>query len=243
MAPSACIVCGQMPTVSSHVLPKALMRDMIDTPQGLSVYSLNADRLKLVQSGLIDNALLCHTHEKATETFDKYGIEFCRTFQDKAESTKSGNGYLVVNPRPDHLAKFAYACVWRHVMSKYGREVGLKLGRYEQLMRASIFEGEAPALPVVIGVSHLRNEQGLPQKICVPPFYSRALPANRWVFTVGYLDFMVFCDQRSLSPNLAGGLAHRDDPLLCVITDGQLYTESKVLRPLVQKMVEQRPKQ
>ena len=229
--------------MSSHVLPKALMRDMIDTPQGLSVFSLNTDRMKLVQSGLIDNALLCHTHEKATETFDKYGIEFCRAFQQKAEITKSENGFLVANPCPEYLAKFAYACVWRYVMSKYGREDGLKLGRYEKIISASIFEGEVPVLPVMIGMSHLRNEQGLPQKICVPPFYSRASPANRLVFTVGYLDFMVFCDQRSISPNFAGALAHHDDPLLCGKTEGLLFTESKVLGPLVRKMVEQRQKQ
>lgn len=242
MIQPACIVCEQMPTVSSHVLPKALMRDMIDTPQGLSVFSLNTDRMKLSQSGLIDNEMLCHEHEMATETFDKYGIEFCRAFQQKAESTKSGNGYLVANPRPDYLAKFAYACIWRYVMSKHGREVGLKLGRYEQIMRDSIFEGEAPSLPVMIGMSHLRNEGGSPQKICVPPFYSRASPANRWVFTVGYLDFMVFCDQRSISPNFAGALAHRDDPLLCGKTEGQLFTESKVLGPLVRKMAEHPPR-
>ena len=185
---SGCIICGKSPTVRSHVLPKGLMRDMIDTPQGLTVVSRDSDRSRLSQSGLIDANLLCSEHEKATEAYDKYGVEFCRAFEQLAVPTETGNGFMVPNPKPQMLARFIYACVWRYVTSRYGTEVALNLGRYEAIMRGCIFEGAECTLPVIVGLSHLRDSNGEPQTICVAPFYSRAAPANRWVLTIGYLD-------------------------------------------------------
>ena len=219
------------------------MRDIIDTPQGLSIVSINSERAKLTQSGLTDSGMLCGQHEQATQKFDKYGIEFCRAFHRKAEITKSGRGFIVPNPKPDMLANFVYACVWRYVMSTHGAVDGLKLGRYEAILRGCLFDGDDCLLPVIVGMSHLRDEHGEPQRLCIPPFYSRAAPANRWVFTVGYLDFMVFCDSRPIAHKLAGGLANRDNPLLCGKTDGQLFTESHVLQPLIRQIAkQQRPR-
>ena len=195
-----CLICAAPKTVKSHLFPRALVHDIRDQDKHVWVASTEQWGKKFHQSGEIDDAILCRQHEAETADADKYGVSFCRNFSKDAERAFNGHGFWVPNPKPQKLVSFACGIVWRHVVSRHGREFGYSLGRHEPVLSATMFgqvtNGQEPLL--VLGrVRTTIGGRTLP--LAMPPHPIRYQQSRIWRFCIADFIFDLVVDSRKPS--------------------------------------------
>lgn len=193
-----CILCGA-PSVKTHILPRSLLHQLRGDSGHLVVGSAHRDGVEYSQSGTWEY-LVCDTHETAFGEADKYGQDFCR----RAAQSKDIDTDLirVDNPRPDILLRFALTCVWRHVNSKSGAEIGLTLGSHEETVRKSVFSGEMPRYQLFLTTSK-HSILGEATNIVEFPWRVPFLNVNSWQFTIARITFAVTVSNQRLPQRYA----------------------------------------
>ena len=102
--PGVCIICGDT-AISAHLYPRALAHDMRAGHKHILVGSFAAPGRRIVQSGLVDEGILCAKHDNILGVYDTYGIQFCRSFASMATPTRPGH-WRVPNVGSDKLQVF-----------------------------------------------------------------------------------------------------------------------------------------
>jgi hypothetical protein len=191
-----CAVCGHPKTVNSHVIPRALAREIRADCKDLTILSSGVKKPKFSQSGLVDRALLCSAHEAITGELDRYGVDFIRRV--RKERNLHRDRFQIDNPEPGKLLRFATSIVWRAVVSAHGNANRDDLGPLEKGLERNVFEGVAlNAQLFVSSVSIQHDEREL--LTAMMPVRSRQAGAWAWVFTLNGCFFALFLG----SPNFA----------------------------------------
>lgn len=198
-----CKVCGDPDTVRSHLMPRAFVRDMLrDGP-----YVIEGSRLQTgsvyQQSGRSDDTILCNAHEAALGEADSYGIKFCRRHFRRATLRYEDMLWLVPNPRPDLLLKFACACIWRRAVSRSGPPADLDLGPYEVPLRSLLFESGCQFDPTLLISRQNVMLEGQPMDdLLAEPFRNPNYGRRGWQFMVAGFIFVLKLDNRGRKQEL-----------------------------------------
>ena len=229
-----CRICGATKTVNSHIIPSALMLDLRGEDHYLHEVSQDQKGTKFLQSGPIDDQILCFAHEQQTQAADRYGIEFCRRVIAKVP--QNGVRAHVPNRNPDLLVRFACLMVWRHCISKYGRGIGA-LGPYGEQLRAAVFDnvGELPML--FLARNHVRLDSQNEATIAIAPFPVRLAEVRCWLFSVSGVQFYLKLDKRTLPGESGGFVANGADPVTLLQLDPMLTQNVPILQSLMTNMV------
>lgn len=209
-----CLVCGSSETVRSHILPRALMHDIRADGTHAAAGWLDRDGTMFTQSGIWDGDILCALHEGALNDADTYAVKFCRTFDDVAQPTPQANGFMVANPRPELLPRFAIAVIWRYCVSRFGRRQSQKLGSWETILRSLLFDSHPTAtMPDLMIIRQQAQIDGRTIPFATQPHSARHQGITYWQFQVAGLQFRMKLDRRpdGMPPML---LAAGSDPLV-----------------------------
>lgn len=228
MEPSGgkCVVCGNGPTVKSHLLPAALMHDQRRDAKELIGIQAGARHHVGLQSGHWDR-ILCRTHEEATAKADRHAVAFHREFRDRAALIANGLAWEVTDVDRELLAIFAYGCIWRTVIA--GGAVA-SLGPYRDHLAAILFKGATERFPILLQrVNHI-GADGRETSISILPHRMRMGQASTWSFSVAGIRWHVKMDQREWPdplPEVAGA-----DNLLVLNRDPMFIGTDPDLRQL-----------
>lgn len=189
---------------------------------------------RFLQSGPIDDEILCQTHEAMTQGADRYGIEFCRRVA--AEVPQNGRRSQVRNPQPDQLVRFACLNVWRFCASKYGRGLGV-LGPYGRILQDVTFNKSLEFPDLILARNHLRVDASVEATMAIAPFPVRLAELRFWLFVLSGVQFFLKLDKRILRGANDGFLANFADPVTLVQLDPTLVHDVPILKTLMGNMV------
>lgn len=232
-----CAICGEGPTVKSHLFPRSLVRRIRGTEK--FVYEGNRAKAgkRLSQSGLWDSNILCRRHEAALSSADDYAARFCRRFDRSAVRSASGNSYSHQNPRPELLLRFIAATVWRHVVSKHGKAHDLDLGPHKATIEKYLFESEPLPFEAIVGRSNLVDLAGKRIEFGLAPYKRNLLDWEVWHFTIGGFDFYLKTDSRPFPNEWKFLLANDNDPIITPLIDPILVHDVPMLQPIFAQML------
>lgn len=216
LSEAGCAVCGNPETVRSHIVPRSIALDVRGGDIRLEVGEQGRAKAWPSQNGVWDRALLCEAHERALNDADTYGVAFTRLVYDHRYSMPDEAEAWIPNGKPDLLAKFAASCVWRFVNSRYGRQHGLSLGPYNQVLIDHLFGNGPTRLPLIVTVTPLIDPNGNPAPVLTMPYRTRFLELNTWVFQLNTAQFFLIVDQRKPDPRFDPVRADFANPLRLV---------------------------
>lgn len=188
------MICGNGPTVRSHIFPAALIKRIKADEKHVVAGSIHRSGVRFSQSGFWRNDLLCDKHERQLSDADDYACRLTRRVDSLAEHLRDGR-VEVPNARPDLLMKFAASIVWRHAAAsvREGREYGL--GPYLMKFENYVFRHQNFDFEVLMGRSNIISPQGQKIEMAIAPYRNRMSGRNIWQFTIGGLDYYVRTDK------------------------------------------------
>ncbi len=231
-----CHVCGQTPTVKSHLLPKSLIREIYAGHKHAIAGSRFRAGPKPTQGGEFSKEILCAEHEAVTATFDTYATNFVRWAQEIFEKARPTKSFKVANPRPEFLAKFALATIWREVHAAIGTDKNVRLGPYDEAVRDAVFGGGSIRWPMLVSRANFTLETPNPIKFAVAPYRIKFADRHAWSFTVVGFSFFVVSDGRGISKLPEWLRADLTDPTPVIVGHQQDFRDVKTLRPILDKM-------
>lgn len=189
-----CQVCGTVPSVRSHIFPRALAHDLRRNEKHLIAIARDAPRATYMQSGLAYHGLLCAEHEAALAAADDYGVDLIRLLSGPLPAGE-GETTMFRNDRPDLAEAFALACLWRTVRSDHGQRNGLDLGRYDSIIAARLFHGTQCDLPVLAARSGI-TLKGSEVAMQMLPHRVRLQGLNAWRMFIDKVELYIITDAR-----------------------------------------------
>ena len=236
---SNCLVCGSSKTVKSHLMPRALMLDMRGEDTKLYEGSRDIVGIKYRQNGYWDDSILCAEHEKESGWGDDYSVKFIRGFFSNATLSSSGNSWKIENPFPEKLIHFGYSIVWKHAVSKQGKRFNINLGRYEKILRKSIFERREFHQQILIGDPNIIANGARVNNIALAPYRNKISGINIWHFIVGGLEFYLNLDQRRFPKTWEPYLANENKNLIVSKSDPKDLKDVRLFDTIVSNMLRQ----
>lgn len=199
---SRCQVCGEGPTVRSHLLPRALAHDTRAGSSHLRVGSINDDGFETSRAGIFDDGILCDEHEQKLRPFDTYAVKFCRTFDERRADL--GEGRFLIKPvDADLLVRFAVSVIWRFSVSTRRESPKVELGAFGKPFQDIVFDSAScdrePALIIWANTSELTNLKGF----SILPACGRQLGRRYWSFMVSGISFVLKVDSQPTHPRVA----------------------------------------
>lgn len=192
-----CCICGNAPTVISHLLPKALALDTRGSSKNLKIGSISETGHQHLQAGFFDPDMLCDTHEKMLLPYDTYAVKFCRNFEEKSQDL-GDDMFYIPDVNTDLLVRFAVSVVWRFSVSKVRGIPNVKLGPFQDRFRDIIFYNAPctpePALIIRANRSSRINIKGT----FSAPAQSKNFDRRFWAFTISGISFILKTDSRPL---------------------------------------------
>jgi hypothetical protein len=192
-----CCICGNSPTVISHLLPKALALDTRGSSKNLKFGSISETGHQHLQAGFFDPDMLCDTHEKMLHPYDTYAVEFCRTFEEKSQELED-DMFRVPDVNTDLLVRFAVSVVWRFSISQARGIPPVKLGPFQDRFRDIIFYNAPCAPEPALIIRAYRSSRINIKGTFSAPAKSKNFDRRFWAFTVSGISFILKTDNRPL---------------------------------------------
>ncbi len=231
-----CLVCGNPKTVKSHLMPRSLMLDMKGDDTKIYEGERNAVGVKYRQNGYWDNSILCAEHEQESGWGDDYSVNFIRNFFSKASLSATGNSWEVQNPDPEKLVHFAYSVIWKHAVSKHGKKFNMTLGKYQEILKKSIFNRHNFDQQLLIGDPNLTADELTIRNIALAPYRQRLGGLNTWHFMLGGLEFFLNLDQRRFPKIWEPYLANANTNLIVSKSDAKNIGEVRLFDNILTNM-------
>ncbi len=223
----SCLICGEPRTVESHLVPRALYRDVAGDGQ----HGFEANRFSpgvtFQAKGLFDRNILCREHEDRLNAADTYGVDFIRGFHERGRLIVKGNIWEVPNPRPDLLLKFVAACIWRRGVSKVKRaDANLELGPAEPRLQGLLFgNGGTYDPPFTVARRHIVSDGAPLHELMFEPAKGYGFGDNTWSFLAFGCEFTMKLNPYSSPPFPAVTVANGRDPIWAFNHDPQEITD------------------
>ena len=231
-----CLVCGAPKTVRSHLLPKALIKEIREDAKHVVSDSRHRKGVRLSQGGSFDRHLLCAEHENATADLDRYGTEFLRRSETVFETLKPDRTFEVINPQPDTLRNFALSVVWGEVDCANGALSRLSLGPYEDRVRSAVFDRAELQWPLLVSRTQFSVEKRGAVKFALHPFRVRFSGLSAWSFTAVGHAFWLISDRRGLPATHDFVRADLKDPATVIVGHQQDFGSVGILQKLFANM-------
>jgi hypothetical protein len=211
-----CLICGNSRTVESHLIPRALYREIAGDHQ--HGYEGNRFRAGVVYQakGVFDRTILCSEHEGRLGAADNYGVDFIKRFDSEGRATIGDVMWQVKNPRPDLLVKFVAACIWRRGVSLVRKDnADLGLGAAEPRLRKLLFEDSGGFDPPLMVSRRRYISQGeLLRELMFEPHKGYGWGDNTWLFMALGCEFTMKLNPYSSPAFFPISLANRADPVI-----------------------------
>jgi hypothetical protein len=193
-----CCICGNGPTVISHLLPKALALDTKGSSKNIKVGSISKTGHEHLEGGFFDKNLLCSIHEKMLHPFDDYAVDFCRTFETKQRALENQR-FRIPNVNTDLLVRFAVSVVWRFSVSKVRIFHPVELGPYQDHFRAIVFDNAPCAPDPALMIRAYKSSRWNVKGIIAAPTEFEILNLRFFSFTISGISFVLKADDRLLA--------------------------------------------
>lgn len=229
-----CIVCGNPQTVRSHILPKALARDLRRGHSHTIVGSSRHDGIKKLPGGVFSDDLLCQEHEAITSKFDKYGVEFLRRAKDAFDAFGPAS-FWVENHEPNTLSRFVAAVIWREAHAFDGQ----RLGPYEKPVREHIFEDGTLDWPMMVWRDNFTLTSNRAIEFNTHPYRTKFLARNAWMFTALGFSFIAVSDRRGIEGLPDDMTANHSNPLRVIVGHQRDYRDVPNIQPILKRMLRQ----
>lgn len=226
-----CKVCGAAKTVRSHILPKAVTKDLRrGAPHAIQGSSRHYG-IRKTPGGAFSDHLLCDHHEKSTSSYDTYGVAFLRRAKEAFDAF-GPESFWVENPNPKMFSKFVAAVIWREVHS-FSLE---NLGPYETIIRNHVFADGDLDWPIMVWRDFFTLDQGKAIEFNTHPYRTKFLDRNAWMFTALGFSFIAVCDKRGVNVIPDEMIADRANPLRVIVGHQMDYRDVPTLRPILDRM-------
>lgn len=231
-----CKICGDEVTVRSHILTKAIARDLRRGHSHTIVGSSRYDGVKKLPGGAFSDKLLCQKHEAATSKFDTYGVAFLRRAKD-AFDAYGPESFWVENHDPQLLSQFVASVIWREVHS-FSDE---SLGPYDSLLRNHIFSEGCLDWPILVWRDNFTLDDKRAIEFNTHPYRTKFLSKNAWMFTALGFSFVAISDKRGVRGIPDEMIANQSNPLRVIVGHQMDYRDIPTLQPILKRM-RQKPK-
>lgn len=232
---SQCVICSGTPTVRSHLIPRALSRDMMKGEKHLVEGSLGRPGAKFTQSGFADERLLCSEHEAALGIYDNYGVRIARAI-GKAVPAEGARFVTVENPRPHLFRKFVLSLIWRQVASSVLDGEANALGPYREKIEAAIFHDGDVTAPMFVTRPDIRL-LGNKAPLIVHPARTVFLDRHAWRCELGGISVLMKLDRRPWPPELRRFDLGSESKAEVLVEPPKDLREIEAFRPLFKHML------
>jgi len=201
--------CHSADLIRAHIIPRASGRQIRGRGRNISL-SIDATRRAFPQLGEYDDAILCRDCDNKLGTYDRYAIEFCRSFPVRQRDV-GAEAFEVDDFDGDRFAKFVLAILWRASISSRTPFSEIALGKYEAMAQEILFGardlGSLRALRVFL--QRYRSKDIDPAGFYTLPIRMRIRSLNCYVFALSGFRVLAILDSRSMwtdwAPYLVGG--------------------------------------
>ncbi|MBC2771064.1 hypothetical protein [Pusillimonas minor] len=132
---SSCLVCGSMPTIKSHLIPRAMARE-VQVGKAHAV-AFKPGKFSYTQSGLYEQNILCAACDNKLGLAEKLAIQTFRRIRKEAKALPVGE-YLLSGIAGDSILRFICGVLWKYsVASKENGRIAL--GRYQDILQKTAF--------------------------------------------------------------------------------------------------------
>ena len=174
-----CVICGAERTVRSHIIPKAITKDLRRGGPHAIQGSLKHDGIRKTQGGAFSDNLLCALHEARTSDPDTYGVSFLRRAKSAYEEF-GPEAFWVENHKPLLLSRFVAATIWREVHSFSSQT----LGPYEERVAKHVFDGKPLNWPILVVRDYFTLGDDRAIEFNTHPYRVKFTDRGGWMFTV-----------------------------------------------------------
>ena len=201
-----CVVCGSVPTIKSHLIPRAVVGELRGDEPYVHVTEVDVPGSVYSQSGDSFYGLLCSEHERALSRFDDYGVRIVRKIEKlMSQMGEDQKGIELQNSSPSLFKGFVLACIWRAVCSLHGKKFGLSLGPYEKRIRRFLFEDEEFEAPTWVSTTPLVLEGQDRMPMIVMPHRRKMDQRNCWHIVINKVAIYTIIDSRPPDSRLDAG--------------------------------------
>lgn len=148
---ACCLYCGASPTIRAHLIPKSFAKEVRGDDKNFAL--INQD-LRISQSGLFDDSLLCGECDGRLGKNEKYALETFRRL--RSATTSKLNTHVGVSPvSGDRLIRFAAGLAWKYSVARpeYGR---ISIGPYSDVLKCVAFGDNEDHIPLTIDMVMVR---------------------------------------------------------------------------------------
>ncbi len=188
VAPS-CSICGTKPTVRSHLMPQAFIRDIRGDDKYVILTDRDRSRKKFVQGGTYSADIFCAEHEAVTGVLDSVAVNFCRTVYS-GPPLRVGAAFKVTGFEPSTLIRFACSILLRCHLSCRDEARLINLAPDADNLTRVVFDSDLSNAPdvyvysAVSAVLDFRHLASMPASMIVDGYH-------RWSFQGGGMAFVV----------------------------------------------------
>lgn len=226
-----CLICGEESTVRSHIIPKAVTRDLRRGFPHAIQGSSNFDGIKKTPGGAFSDDILCGLHEGSTSRFDTYGVAFLRRAKEAFDAF-GPDTFWVENPEPETLSRFVAAVIWREVHTFSSQD----LGPYEAMIRQHVFDGGQGSWPILVWRDNFYLENKSAIEFNTHPYRTKFNDRNAWMFTALGFSFVAISDKRGTSIVPKEMIASQANPVKIMVGNEMDYRSAPNLQPIFDKM-------
>ena len=131
----SCIICGDAPTIKSHLIPRTLAREV--QVGKAHAYVRSSNNFDHTQSGIFERNILCKTCDNELGKFENIAATAFRKIREEAKNSALGE-YTLRGASGDDILRFVAGLLWKYSVAstKNGR---IDLGPYQKVMRDIAF--------------------------------------------------------------------------------------------------------
>ena len=236
--------CDRSPTIDAHLFPRALAHDMRGQHKHLLVGSATNPGRKIQQAGVSDKNILCKECDGHLGNYDKFGIEFCRSF-GKTHQALTTAIFRISPVDTDRLARFFLAILWRFSISKVPEAKHVSLGPFENNFRDILFLGLSCNTEPAVTMLRYRSSIIAAENICYAPFRSRFMDIqglNAYTVCIGGFRVCVKTDSRPAPPDVRPPIINGKTGIIGGFVDFEQTSEYKSSVRIAHNMAQMAPR-
>lgn len=234
---SSCRGCGTSKTIEAHLIPRAFVHDIRRGHKHILIGSAASAGRKVSQSGLIDRKILCKKCDGHLGKYDRFGIDFCRTFAAKSQLV-APDIFCIRPADTENVIKFFVTILWRYSISVLDEAKGVNLGPFEDKFKDILFAGASSTTEPETVLWRYKSHVIKEEEIFLPPFRSPFVGGtlNAYSISIGGFRAFVKVDVRPLPSKLLPMIINGKSKII----GGYLYFENtqefKAMRAIAEKM-------
>lgn len=152
----SCMICGRVPTIKSHLIPKTLAREV--QVGKAHAYARNSDDFDHTQSGIYERNILCKDCDNELGKWENIAAKAFRQIREESKDDPLGE-HKLKDVSGDEILRFIAGLLWKYsVASKDNGRIDL--GPYQDLMKGLAFSLQQVPNSIDALVCRLRRHEG-----------------------------------------------------------------------------------